>query len=157
MKSITPFLWFDYQAEEAVEFYSSLFPDTKVLNIARYGDAGPGEKGSVMTATIEILGQQLILLNGGPVYSLTPAFSLFVSCDDQAEVDHFWDALCEGGRPDQCGWLQDKFGLSWQIIPTTLMELMSDPDPQKSQRVMEAMLKMQKIVVADLQAAYDAD
>lgn len=157
MKSITPFLWFDNQAEEAIEYYTSLFPDSKVLSIDHYGEAGPGEPGNVMTATIEILGQQIMLLNGGPHFSLTPAFSFFVSCEDQAEVDHFWNALSDGGRPDQCGWLQDKFGLSWQIIPTALMELMGDPDPQKSQRVMEAMLKMQKIVVADLQAAYDAD
>ncbi len=155
MKSITPFLWFDSQAEEAMEFYTSLFPDSKVLNVARYGDAGPGKAGSVMTANFELLGREFMLINGGPHYSLTPAFSMFVSCESQDEVDTLWDALLEGGRADQCGWLQDRYGLSWQIIPTALMELMGDPDPAKSQRVMEAMLKMQKIEIALLQAAYD--
>lgn len=155
MKSITPFLWFDSQAEEAMEFYTSLFPDSKVLNVTRYGDAGPGVPGGVMTATFELMGQEFMVLNGGPHYSFTPAISLFVSCESQEEVDTLWDALLEGGRADQCGWLQDRYGLSWQIIPTALMELMGDPDPEKSQRVMEAMLKMQKIEVTLLQAAYD--
>lgn len=155
MKSITPFLWFDSQAEEAMEFYTSLFPDSKVLNVTRYGDAGPGVPGGVMTATFELMGREFMVLNGGPHYSFTPAISLFVSCESQEEVDTLWDALLEGGRADQCGWLQDRYGLSWQIIPTALMELMGDPDPEKSQRVMEAMLKMQKIEVTLLQAAYD--
>ena len=125
------------------------------LGFARYGEAGPGTPGSVMTANFELMGQEFMVLNGGPHYELSPAFSMFVSCESQEEVDTLWDALLEGGRPNQCGWLQDRYGLSWQIIPTALMELMGDPDPEKSQRVMEAMLKMVKIEVPLLQAAYD--
>ena len=155
MQKITPFLWFDSNAEEAMNFYVSIFKNSKVLRVARYGDAGPGPKGSVMVASFQLEGQEFQALNGGPHYQFTPAISLFVSCETQQEVDELWEKLGEGGRIDQCGWLQDKFGLSWQIIPTVLPKLLSDKDPRKSQSVMKAMLQMKKIDSKKLQQAYD--
>lgn len=154
MQKITTFLWFDNQAEEAVKLYVSLFKNSKIGSISRYGDAGPGPKGSVMMVTFELDGQEFMALNGGPVYKFTPAISLFVNCETQQEVDELWDKLSEGGRKDRCGWLTDKYGLSWQIIPSALMELMSDPDPEKSRRVMKAMLQMDKIDIAGLRRAH---
>ena len=157
MQKITPFVWFDDQAEAAAKFYVSVFKKkSKIVSVARYGDAGPGPKGSAMTVNFQIEGQEFIALNGGPHYKFTPAISLFVNCETQEEVDALWDKLSSGGRKDRCGWLQDKYGLSWQIIPTALMRLMSDPDPQKSARVMQAMLQMDKIDIRKLQEAHDA-
>jgi predicted 3-demethylubiquinone-9 3-methyltransferase (glyoxalase superfamily) len=154
MQKITPFLWFDRNAEEAMNFYVSIFKNSKVLRVARYGDAGPGPKGTVMVATFQLEGQEFQALNGGPHYKFTPAISLFVNCETQQEVDALWEKLLEGGREDQCGWLTDKFGLSWQIIPTLLPKLLSDKDPKKSQSVMKAMLQMKKIEIKKLQQAY---
>jgi predicted 3-demethylubiquinone-9 3-methyltransferase (glyoxalase superfamily) len=155
MQQITPFLWFDNNAEEAMNFYVSIFKNSRVLNVIRYGEGAPGPTGSVMSATFELNGQTLMALNGGPHYHFTEAISLFVSCQDQQEVDELWSKLSAGGSDEQCGWLKDKYGLSWQIIPTALMQLMSDPDPVKSRRVVEAMLQMKKIDVQKLQEAYD--
>ena len=155
MQKITPFLWFDCQAEEAMNFYVSIFKDSKVLTVSRYGDAGPGPKGTVMSATFQLEGQEFYALNGGPQFKFTPAISLFVSCKTQEEVDELWGKLSEGGRTDQCGWLQDKFGLSWQVIPTILGELLRDKDRAKSNRVMQAMLKMTKIDIRKLKQAYE--
>jgi predicted 3-demethylubiquinone-9 3-methyltransferase (glyoxalase superfamily) len=155
MQKITTFLWFNGQAEEAMNFYISIFKNSKVINVSRYGEGGPGPKGSVMSATFQLEGQTFIALNGGPQYHFTPAISLFVNCETQEEVDGFWKKLLEGGREDRCGWLQDKYGLSWQIIPTTLGKLLGDKDPEKAKRVMMAMLKMNKIDVKKLQEAYD--
>jgi predicted 3-demethylubiquinone-9 3-methyltransferase (glyoxalase superfamily) len=154
MQKITPFLWFDSNAEEAANFYTSIFKNSKILNVARYGEAGPGPKGSAMTVTFQLEGQPFITLNGGPHYTFSPAISFFVNCETQAEVDEFWNKLSAGGKEVQCGWLQDKFGVSWQIIPKALMELMSDKDPVKSQRVFKAMLQMTKIDIEGLQRAY---
>ena len=156
MQKITTFLWFNHQAEEAANFYVSLFQNSKIDSISRYGDAGPGPKGSVMTVNFQLEGQKFIALNGGPHFSFTPAISLFVNCESQQEVDRLWDELSEGGRKDRCGWLQDRYGLSWQIIPAALMQLMSDPDKQKAGRVMKAMLAMDKIDVEKLEAAAEA-
>ncbi|HEY8176109.1 MAG TPA: VOC family protein [Gemmatimonadaceae bacterium] len=157
MQKITPFLWFDSNAEEAMNFYVSIFKNSRVLRVSRYGDAGPGPKGTVMAATFQLEGQEFQALNGGPAYKFTPAISLFVNCETQEEVDELWAKLLEGGgREDQCGWLQDKFGLSWQIIPTLLPKLLSDKDPKKSSRVMKAMLQMKKIDMNGLKRAYDA-
>lgn len=155
MKKITPCLWFDDNAEEAMNFYLSVFPNSKPLEVSRYGEAGPGPEGTVLTATFELNGQELMVLNGGPHFKFTEAISLSVSCETQEEVDEFWEKLSAGGEESQCGWLKDKFGLSWQIVPTALGELISDPDPAKSKRVMEAMLQMTKIDVNALQRAYD--
>lgn len=156
MQKVTTFLWYDDKAEEAVNFYVSLFKNSKITNVARYGDAGPGPKGTAMTVNFQLEGQEFIALNGGPHYKFTPAISLFVNCETQEEVDSLWDKLSAGGRKDRCGWLQDKYGLSWQIIPAALMRLMSDPDPKKSARVMQAMLQMDKIDIRKLQEAHDA-
>ena len=153
MQKITPFLWFDGNAEEAANFYTSIFKNSKILNIARYGEAGPGTKGSAMTVTFELEGQQFIALNGGPHYTFSPAISFFVNCETQAEVDELWEKLTAGGKAVQCGWLQDKFGVSWQIIPKALMELMGDKDPVKSQRVFKAMLQMTKLEIEGLKRA----
>jgi predicted 3-demethylubiquinone-9 3-methyltransferase (glyoxalase superfamily) len=155
MQKITPYLWFDGQAEEAMNFYVSIFKDSKVGTVSRYGDAGPGPKGSVMVVTFQLEGQELMGLNGGPQYTFSPAISFMVNCKTQDEVDHLWEKLSAGGQIQQCGWLQDKFGVSWQIVPTALMELMRDKDPAKSKRVMEAMLKMTKLDVEQLKRAYD--
>ncbi|CAD6872291.1 VOC family protein [Methylomonas fluvii] len=154
MPKITPFLWFDDQAEQAMNFYLSIFKDSKVLSINRYGDAGPGPKGGVMTASFELNGQVFTALNGGPVYKLSPAISFVVHCETQAEVDHYWEKLSAGGKPNQCAWLDDKFGVTWQIVPNILIELLSDPDPVKAGRVMQAMLKMTKIDIDTLKLAY---
>lgn len=154
MQKITPFLWFDDQAEEAMSFYAATFKNSKVGDVTRYGDAGPGPKGSVMTASFELEGQPFTALNGGPRFEFTEAISFVVNCKTQEEVDELWDRLSEGGQKQQCGWLKDKFGLSWQIVPSALIELMSDPDPEKSRRVMEAMLQMTKIDIAKLRQAH---
>jgi predicted 3-demethylubiquinone-9 3-methyltransferase (glyoxalase superfamily) len=153
MQRITPFLWFDDNAEEAVNFYTSVFKNSKVGETSRYGDAGPGPKGSVMVITFELDGQQFMALNGGPRFKFTEAISLVVNCKDQKEVDDYWDRLSEGGQKVQCGWLKDKFGLSWQVVPTILGELMQDKDPAKRERVMKAMLQMVKLDVDGLKRA----
>jgi predicted 3-demethylubiquinone-9 3-methyltransferase (glyoxalase superfamily) len=155
MQKISPFLWFDNQAEEAMKFYVSVFKNSKAGKVTRYGDAGPGPKGSVMTASFELEGQQFTALNGGPHFRFTEAISFVVNCETQEEVDELWDRLAEGGQTQQCGWLKDKFGLSWQIVPTVLIELINDPDPGKSRRVTEAMLQMTKIDIAKLKLAYE--
>jgi len=155
MEKIGTCLWFDGKAEEAMNFYTAIFKNSKVGKVARYGDAGPGPKGSVMTATFERDGREFMALNGGPMYKFSPAISFIVNCKTQEEVDHHWNNLLEGGAPQQCGWLTDKFGVSWQIVPTILGELMTDKDPAKSKRVMEAMLKMVKLDIKALQQAYE--
>ena len=153
-QKITTFLWFDHEAEEAARFYTSLFPDSRIGEVRRYGSAGPGEAGSVMTVAFELAGQHYIALNGGPLFPFTEAISLQVDCDDQAEVDRLWLALTEGGgQESNCGWLKDRYGLSWQITPRRLMDLLGGPDPVRAQRVMGAMLQMKKI---DIQALEDA-
>jgi predicted 3-demethylubiquinone-9 3-methyltransferase (glyoxalase superfamily) len=157
MQKITPFLWFDNQAEEAMHFYVSIFKNSKVGNVTRYGDAGPGPKGSVMLATFQLEGQQFMALNGGPMFKFTEAISLFVDCETQEEVDDLWDKLSAGGNPGQCGWLKDKFGMSWQIIPKALGELLGDKDPAKASRAMKAMLQMTKIDTAALKRAHDGE
>ena len=156
MQKITPFLWFNDQAEEAVNFYVSIFKNSRIVSLSRYGDAGPGPKGSLMSATFELEGQQFYALNGGPQFSFTPAISLFVNCESQAEVDELWDKLSAGGRKDRCGWLRDKYGLSWQIVPSVLGKLLGDKNPSKSSSVMKAMLQMDKLDIARLQQAYEA-
>ncbi len=158
MQKIVTFLWFDNKAEEAANLYVSVFKNSKITNVSRYGEAGPGPKGTAMVVVFELEGQQFMALNGGPHYAFTPAISLLVNCETQAEVDELWDKLLAGGgQKSRCGWLQDKFGLSWQIIPTALGKLMGDPDPEKSKRVMQAMLTMDKIDIAKLQQAYDGE
>lgn len=157
MQKITPFLWFDNQAEEAMNFYVSIFNNSRILSVSRYGEAGPGPAGEVMTATFQLEGQEFMVLNGGPDHNFTDAISFFVDCKTQEEVDKLWEELSEGGEPGPCGWLKDKFGLSWQIIPRLLGELLNDPDPVKSQRVMQAMLQMSKIDIAGLKAAYEQE
>jgi len=155
MQKITPFLWFNDKAEEAMNFYVSIFKNSKVGRVTRYGDAGPGPKGSVMSATFVLDGQEFYALNAGPKYSFTPAISFFVSCETQEEVDDLWEKLSAGGRKDRCGWLQDKYGLSWQIIPKALGQMLGDKDPAKSKRVMMAMLQMTKIEIEGLKQAYE--
>ena len=155
MLKISPFLWFDTQAEEAAKFYTSIFKNSKIVKIARYGEAGPGPKDSVMTVAFTLDGQEFTALNGGPHFKFTEAISFIVSCSTQEEVDTYWEKLVEGGKESQCGWLKDKFGLSWQIIPTALGEMLSDADQKKAKRVMEAMLKMKKIDIAALKKAYN--
>lgn len=152
--SITPFLWFDREAEEAAEFYCDVFPGSKVLSVSRYPEGGPMPAGTAMSVQVELAGQPVHMLNAGPVFKLNEAFSFFVDCKDQAEVDYYWDRLTSGGgQESQCGWLKDKYGLSWQIIPRQLMAGMANPDPRKSARVMQAMLRMRKIDVAAIEAA----
>ena len=153
IQKIMPFLWFDSQAEEAARFYTSIFPNSKILKLLRYGAAGPGPAGSVMTAEFELEGQRFVGLNGGPHFKFTEAVSFVVNCETQEEVDFYWEKLSAGGRPDRCGWLKDKFGLSWQIVPTALFTVLSDPDPQRSERAMKAMLSMQKLDIRALQQA----
>jgi predicted 3-demethylubiquinone-9 3-methyltransferase (glyoxalase superfamily) len=152
---ITPFLWFDHQAEEAAAFYASIFPNSKVVKVVRCGEAGPGPAGSALTVEFQLQGQPFVGLNGGPHFKFTEAISFVVNCETQEEVDTYWDKLSAGGAPVECGWLKDKFGLSWQIVPTLLPKLLSDPDPEKSSRVMKAMLKMKKLDIRALQQAYD--
>jgi predicted 3-demethylubiquinone-9 3-methyltransferase (glyoxalase superfamily) len=151
MKKITPFLWFDSQAEEAANFYTSTFKNSKIVKSSRYGDAGPGPKGSVMTIQFEINGQEFIALNGGPQFKFNESISFVVNCENQQEIDEYWETLSAGGQEVQCGWLKDKYGLSWQIVPTILGELMSDA--AKSQRVMQALLQMKKLDIKTLQEA----
>src|SRR5246127_4532836 len=155
MQKIVTFLWFDNQAEEAANLYVSVFKNSKIGSVSRYGKAGPGPEGSVMSVTFQLEGQEFYALNGGPHFQFTPAISLFVNCESQEEVDQLWDKLSAGGRKDRCGWLQDKYGLSWQIIPTAPGKLMSDPDREKSSRVMKALLQMDKIDVNKLKEAYE--
>jgi predicted 3-demethylubiquinone-9 3-methyltransferase (glyoxalase superfamily) len=155
MQKIHPFLWFDTQAEEAATFYASVFRNSKIHKITRYGDAGPGPNGSVMTVEFELDGQPFIALNGGPHFKFNEAVSFSVDCGDQREVDEYWAKLSAGGEEGPCGWLKDQYGLSWQINPRVLGEMLGDPDPAKAKRVMEAMLKMKKIDIAALKRAYD--
>lgn len=156
MQKITTFLWFDDKAEEAAAFYTSLFDDSRIVDIQRYGEAGPGPKGSVMTVDFELAGQRYTALNGGPEFAFTEAISLFVDCADQAEVDRLWTALtADGGQEGPCGWLKDRYGLSWQIVPKAMMDFIRDPDEEKSSRAMKAMLGMRKLDVQALQKAYD--
>jgi predicted 3-demethylubiquinone-9 3-methyltransferase (glyoxalase superfamily) len=154
MQKITPSLWFDKQAEEAVNFYMSIFKNSKITSITRYGEAGPGPKGSVMVVMFELEGQPFMALNGGPYYTFSPAISFLVDCKTQEEVDELWEKLSQNGEVVQCGWLKDKYGISWQIVPTILGKLLNDPDPLKSQKVMKAMLQMKKINIEGLQKAY---
>jgi predicted 3-demethylubiquinone-9 3-methyltransferase (glyoxalase superfamily) len=155
MPKITPFLWFNDQAEEAMNFYVSIFKNSKAGSVTRYGDAGPGPKGSVMTANFQLEGLDFTALNGGPQFPFTEAVSFVVHCETQQEIDDYWDKLTTGGRPSQCGWLKDKFGLSWQIIPAVLPRLLKDADPKKSKRVMQALMQMTKLDIARLQEAAD--
>jgi len=152
-QKITPFLWFDNQAEEAAQFYTSIFKNSKILTVSRYGDAGPGPKGSVMVVSFQLEGQQFTALNGGPRFKFSEAFSFVVNCENQQDIDHYWTKLTSnGGQESQCGWLKDKFGFSWQIVPTALGKLMSG-DPQKANRVMHALLQMKKLDIATLEEA----
>ena len=153
MQKITPFLWFDTEGEDAAKFYTSVFPNSKIGEISRYGSAGPRPEGTVMTVSFELDGQRFVALNGGPEFTFSEAISFLVNCDTQDEVDSYWSALSEGGEEGPCGWLKDKFGLSWQIVPKRLPELLADPDRERAQRVMEAMLKMRKIEVDELERA----
>lgn len=155
MQKITTFLWFDGKAEEAADFYTSIFKNSKILSKMPGNDSIPGSSGRALGVTFQLEGQEFIALNGGPHYTFTPAISLFVSCETQTEVDDYWEKLSAGGTQVQCGWLTDKYGLSWQIVPTILSKLMSDPDPQKAQRVAGAMMKMIKLDIDALKAAYD--
>jgi len=154
--TLTTFLTFEDQAEEAVEFYTSIFANSRIVSTNRHGDAGPGPKGSLLTATFELEGQPFVALNGGPSFTFSPGISLLVSCETQDEVDEYWEQLSEGGEKGPCGWLTDRFGVSWQVIPRALGEMLSDEDPEKANRVMEAMLQMSKIDLDDLRRAYQA-
>jgi predicted 3-demethylubiquinone-9 3-methyltransferase (glyoxalase superfamily) len=155
MQKINPFLWFDGKAEEAANFYVSVFKESKLVNVARYGDAGPGPKGTAMSATFDLAGQRFIALNGGSQFKFSEAISFLINCETQQEVDELWEKLSAGGEKSRCGWLKDKYGLSWQVIPTVLGEMLQDKDPKKSQRVMQAMMQMDKIDIARLKQAYD--
>jgi predicted 3-demethylubiquinone-9 3-methyltransferase (glyoxalase superfamily) len=159
MSKITPFLWFQDHGEEAIAFYTTVFKNAKVMQTTRYGDEVPGPKGKVMSATLEIEGQQFMVLNGGPAegFTFSPAISFFVSCETQAEIDELWEKLTEGGRELQCGWLTDKYGITWQIVPAVLGDLVGGPDPVKAKRATAAMLKMIKLDIAALQKAYDGE
>ncbi len=154
MQKITPFLWFDDQAEEAAKFYTSIFKNSKMGTMTHFGEEGPGQPGSVMTVAFQIEGQEFTALNGGPHFDFTPAISFFVNCETQAEVDELWEKLSEGGEIEQCGWLRDKYGVSWQIVPGILIEMLQDEDPEKARRVTAAMLQMQKIEIEILEQAY---
>ena len=153
MEKISPFLWFDTQAEEAANFYTSIFKNSKINGITRYGDAGPGPKGSVMTVAFTLNGQEFVALNGGPIFKFNESISFVINCDSQEEIDYYWDNLLQGGTPSQCGWLKDKFGLSWQVVPTILPKLFQSKDPEKSKRVMQAMMKMVKFDIKTLEDA----
>lgn len=157
MQSITPFLWFNDQAEAAMNFYVSVFRNSRILGVRRYGEAGPGPKGSVMTASFVLDGQEFMALNGGPHYGFTPATSFFIRCETQDEVDHFWSKLGDGGQPMPCGWVTDRFGVTWQVVPTILEQLLEDKDPARAGRVMQAMLTMSKLDIAALKRARDGD
>jgi len=156
MPAITPSLWFDNNLEEAVEFYTAVFPNSHVEGLNRYTDAGPGQSGAVMSGTFVLDGARFIAINGGPQFPFTEAVSFTVNCKDQDEVDYYWDRLTDGGQESQCGWLKDRYGLSWQIVPQRLYELINDPDPARATAATKAMLGMRKIVIADLQNAVDA-
>jgi predicted 3-demethylubiquinone-9 3-methyltransferase (glyoxalase superfamily) len=155
VQKITPFLWLDNQAEEAAKFYTSIFKNSKIGTVTRYGEGAHGPQGQVMTVTFELDGQEFITLNGGPEFAFTPAISFYVHCQTQAEVDHFWERLSEGGEKSQCGWLTDKYGVSWQIVPTVLGEMLSDPDAEKAARVTKVMLQMGKLEIGRLRQAYE--
>jgi predicted 3-demethylubiquinone-9 3-methyltransferase (glyoxalase superfamily) len=155
MQKITPFLWFDGKAEEAMNFYVSVFKNSKIVRVTRYGEAGPGPKGTAMSATFQLDGQDFFALNGGPLFTFTPAISFFVNCESQQEVDELWERLSEGGEKGRCGWLKDKYGLSWQIIPSVLGKMLQDKDGEKAKRVMQAMLQMDKIDIERLRQAHD--
>lgn len=152
---IVPFLWFDGQAEEAITLYTSIFKDSSVKTITRYGEGGPGKPGSLMTAEFTLQGQEFIALNGGPHYTFNEAISFVINCETQEEVDWYWNSLVKNGTPQRCGWLKDRFGLSWQVVPGILGKLLSDKDPAKAQRAMQAMLKMEKLDIAELMRAAD--
>jgi predicted 3-demethylubiquinone-9 3-methyltransferase (glyoxalase superfamily) len=156
MPNVTPWLWFDTEGEEAAEFYTSLFPNSKIVEVTRYGSANPRQEGTVMTVLFTLDGQRVGALNGGPQYTFNEAVSFMVECADQAEVDYYWNALSEGGEQGPCGWLKDRYGLSWQIVPRALQELLADPDRDRAQRVMAAMMQMGKIEVAGLEQAAEA-
>jgi predicted 3-demethylubiquinone-9 3-methyltransferase (glyoxalase superfamily) len=153
MPTITPWLWFDTEGEEAATFYTSVFPNSKITEVTHYGSAGPRPEGMVMTVSFELDGQRFAALNGGPEFSFNESISLQIDCQDQAEVDHYWSRLSEGGAEGVCGWVKDRYGLSWQIVPTALPELLRDPDPERAQRVMQAMLQMKKIEIDELERA----
>jgi predicted 3-demethylubiquinone-9 3-methyltransferase (glyoxalase superfamily) len=157
MQKITPFLWFNDNAEDAMNFYTSIFSDSKITGVSRYRDAGPGKKGTVMSGTFYLNGQEFMALNGGPLFKFNESISFFVKCETQEEIDEKWHKLSEGGSKSRCGWLKDKFGVSWQIVPPILGKLLGDPDPKKSQSVMTAMLKMDKIIISDLLQAYNTN
>ena len=156
MPKISPFLWFDTQAEEAAHHYTSIFPNSRITSVARYGEGGPGPKGSVMTVSFELDGQQVTALNGGPQFKFSEAISLLVDCKTQEEVDRYWNKLSEGGEPGPCGWLKDRYGLSWQIVPSVLGQLLNDPDPKRAKRVVAAMMQMKKLDIAALERAHEA-
>ena len=153
-QKITPYLWFDNQAEEAMNFYVSVFKNSEVLSVSRYGEGAPFPAGTVMVASFKLDGEEFLALNGGPQFKFNEAVSFLISCESQDEVDHYWDNLTEGGEPGPCGWLKDKFGLSWQVVPTRLPELLQDENPKKAGRVMQAMMQMSKIEIPKLEAAY---
>jgi predicted 3-demethylubiquinone-9 3-methyltransferase (glyoxalase superfamily) len=155
MQKITPFLWFNDNLEVAMNFYVSIFKNSKIVSVSRYGEAGPGSKGKVMGATFELDGQQFLALNGGPQFSFTPAISMFVNCETQDEIDELWEKLSAGGEKSRCGWLKDKFGLSWQIVPSSLGEMLQDKNAEKSKNTMQAMLQMNKLDIAKLRQAHD--
>jgi predicted 3-demethylubiquinone-9 3-methyltransferase (glyoxalase superfamily) len=152
---ITPFLWFDHEAEEAAKFYTSIFPNSRIKLTTRYGEAGPGPAGSEMTVAFELDGQDFTALNGGPHYTISPAVSFVVHCETQHEVDHYWDKLCEGGKPVQCGWLTDRYGVSWQVVPDVLIEMLQDKNAARAKSVTQAMMKMIKLDIPTLRRAYD--
>jgi predicted 3-demethylubiquinone-9 3-methyltransferase (glyoxalase superfamily) len=156
MQPITPFLWFDTEGEEAAELYTSVFPNSKIVEVTRYGSAGPRAEGTVMTVEFELNGQSFVALNGGPEFTFSEAISFQILCRDQDEVDFYWNTLSEGGETGPCGWLKDRYGLSWQVVPARLNELLADPDPERAQRAMAAMLEMRKLDVAELERAADA-
>jgi predicted 3-demethylubiquinone-9 3-methyltransferase (glyoxalase superfamily) len=155
MQKITPFLWFDGNAEEAVTFYTSTLKNSRIVNMSRYGEGAPAPKGTVISATFILEGQEFMALNGGPMFTFSPAISFFVKCETQEEIDTLWEKLSAGGKKERCGWLKDKFGVSWQIIPPVLGEMLQDKDPQRAQRVMQAMMQMDKIDIQKLKQAYD--
>ncbi|MEW6737563.1 MAG: VOC family protein [Acidobacteriota bacterium] len=154
MQKITPFLWFDNNAEEAINFYTAIFKNSKIISLTRYGEAGPGPAGTLMSATFQLDGQEFMALNAGPQFKFTEAISFYVNCETQQEVDEFWEKLSAGGEKGRCGWLKDRYGLSWQIVPNVLGKILSDPDPKRSQRVMQALFQMDKIDIKTLQQAY---
>lgn len=154
MQKITPFLWFDNQVEEAINFYTSVFKDSKILSVAKYGKEGPGPEGTVMTAKFMIGGQEFVALNGGPQFTFSEAISFVINCENQEEIDYYWDKLSEGGEEQGPGWIKDKYGVSWQVVPVILTEMLSDEDPLKSQRVMAAMMQMMKLDIKTLKDAY---